>query len=643
MLRRAQIVLSVLFIAMLGVATNVATGVLPSAWESRLWVAWPLMLVIVIATAVIEVVQKEERPTDFPSTQARTELIRRVRRYWVTGVLEKSLYNEARIELDLVAHETSDRPWDIAVTWTNGAQEPLPRGARMADVFARMDQRIVIVGAPGAGKTTMLLELAKSLLMAAEDESKPVPVVLPLASWARHRKTIAEWIVDELVESYGMPRRLAAEWLRTHHILALFDGLDEVAAEHRSACVSQLNKYLRANPTSMAICCRQDEYAALSEHVSAHGIVKIQPMTAEQTQRFLADAGPGLDGLRAALAADPELWELASSPLLLSIMALAYRDGPESPPTTRHAGLRRRLYAQYIKTMLRWRKNRHYPPEKSQHYLHLLAHRLRSDRQTVFTLDLLGADWLPRGLFLSGSRHIMLLAVAPTCALMFVVSWLLINMTTAVIAAIVLGTALMTQLLSQDYENNAGISWRSRENFREVWPLSPREIPRRGDITSNSVMKSLYLAVGGFMVHGLGDKLAASLVALSVGVALSMQESALTGPIYAIVLLVSYLLVSGLIDGFVHELATSGRTIAASREVPSPALRPRVRLALRVGLAWSLITGLIANYVTRFAPAELLPPAAYGGLVGVAFFLLTFVSIGGGPLLEQLVLRFELD
>ncbi|MFF3445432.1 NACHT domain-containing protein [Streptosporangium sp. NPDC002721] len=632
--------LSVLFIALLGVATNVATGVLPSSWHDRLWVAWPLMFVIVVATAVLEVVQKDEQPADFPSAQARNELIRRVRRFWVTGVLEKSLYNEARIQLDLVVHESGDRPWDIAVTWANGTQEQLPPGTEMADVFSRMDQRIVILGMPGAGKTTMLLELAKSLLAETKDESKPVPVVLPLASWARHRKTIAEWIIDELVESYGMPRRLASEWLRTHQILALFDGLDEVAAEHRSECVSQLNRYLHANPTSSAVCCRQAEYALLREQVRSHGIVTIQPMTAEQTQRFLAESGRGLDGLRAALAADPELWQLASSPLLLSIMALAYRDGLEPPQATQRAGPRRRLYAQYVGTMLRWRKNRNYPPEKSRRYLHLLSNRLRNDQQTVFTLDLLGAEWLPKGRYVSRSSYIMLLTVAPSCVLMFVATWLLVGVTIATFSAIILGIGLTTQLLSQDYENNARISWRNRENTREAWP--PRQPSPRGDITSNSVMKSLIMAVTGFFNRGFGDKIAATAISLVVAVVLSLQESALTGPVYSIVLLVSYLLVAGVIDGFVGELATSGRMIIRTREVPSPALRPRVWLALRVGFAWFLITGFVATYVARMAPAESLPPGDYGFLIGLGSLLLTFVSIGGGPLFEQLVLRSEL-
>jgi hypothetical protein len=641
MRRRAQIVLSVVFVALLGVATNVATSVLPSAWQRHLWVAWPLLLVLLIGAALLEVWQRDEHPADFPSMQARAELVRRVRRFWVTGVLEKSLYNEARIQLDLVVHESADRPWDIAVTWSNGEEERLPPGTGMAEVFARMGRRIVILGAPGAGKTTMLLELAKSLLADAEDETEPVPVVLPLASWARQHRTIADWIVDELVESYGMPRRLATEWLRAQQIIPLFDGLDEVAENHREDCVTALNDYLRANPTSSAVCCREAEYTMLREQVRLHGVVRIEPLTGEQTHRFLAEAGPGLNGLRAALAADPELWSLASSPLLLSIMALAYQDGPEPLHTAERAGPRRRLYAQYVQTMLHWRKNPLYPPAASRRYLHLLAYRLQEGRQTVFTLDLLQARWLPRGDYPFGYNYTKFLVVVPSCLLMYAVTWLLADRTVAAVAAVSLSAGLVTQLLSQDYDDIAGISWQSQEHTRQAaWP--PREPPPRGDITSNSVPKSFVMAVAGFFNSGVGDKIAALGMTLALAVVLSVRESTLTGPVYAIILLVCYLMASGVVDGFMNELATSGRTIVGTREVPSPALRPRVYLALRVGFAWSLITGFTAHYVARTVPAESLPPGRYGTLIGTAVFLLIFVSIGGGPLLEQLILRHNL-
>ncbi|WP_170201403.1 NACHT domain-containing protein [Actinocorallia herbida] len=644
MLRRAQIILSVMFVALLGIATNIATGVLPSSWQGRLWVAWPLLIVILIAAAVLEVSQKDEPSPDFPSHQARDELLRRVRRFWVTGVLEKSLYNEARIELDLVVEDSTDRPFDITVTWSNGTREQLPPGTGMAEVFARMDRRIVILGDPGAGKTTMLLELAKALLSEAGNETDPVPVVLPLASWARQRRSIGEWIVDELVESYGMPRRLAGDWLRAHQILPLFDGLDEVALEHRKACVSALNRYLHENPTSSAVCCRSQEYRLLEGGIKFHGMVTIQRLSPAQTERFLAAAGPGLDGLKAALTSDPELRQLADSPLLLSIMALAYRDGPETTSANRSAGPRHRLYAQYVSTMLRWRKNRLYPPDKSHRYLKLLAHRLQSDRQTVFTLDLLGTNWAFTGRRFSNTWYIMALAAIPACAVMFLTSQVLAGTTVAFIATTALGIALIIQMSSEDYEDAAGISWRSQENQRNSVDIirPPRELPVRGDITSNSVMKSFIMTVRGFLDSGQRDKIAALPITIGVGVSLSVHEKAPAGPVYAIALFVFYVLVSGMIDGLMFELANSGRTIFRRSEVPSPALRPRVRLALRVGSAWGLMTGFLTSYIASAAPAESVAPGNYGVLLGTAAFLLTFVSIGGGPLVEQWILRSNL-
>lgn len=639
-IRRAQVVLSVVFVALLGVATNVATSVLPASWRGHLWVAWPLLLVLLIAAAILEVVQKDERPADLPSAQARAVLIQRVRQFWVKGVLEKSLYNEARIELDLVVHESADRPWDVAVTWSNGEEERLAPGTGMAEVFARMGRRTIILGEPGAGKTTMLLELARSLLDEAEDKDAPVPVVLPLASWARQRRTIAEWIVDELVESYNMPRMLASEWRRTQQIIPLFDGLDEVAARYRQECVAKLNDYLSENPTSSVICCRRAEYGQLRKPVRLHGILTIEPLTIEQTQRFLADAGPGLNGLRAALATDPELWTLASSPLLLSIMALAYRDGPELT-AAKLSNPRRRLYSQYLRTMLRWRTNRVYAPDASLRYLCFLARQLRSGQQTMFTLDLLNAGWLPEGSFLRGFNYTKVLAGAPSLLVMFIFSWPLVGMAAAIIASIVLGVVIIMRFLNDNYDDIASISWRSERNLRLDSIL--RTPTRRGDITSNSVMKSFLMAGLGFLSHGVNEKIAAFVVSIGFAVILSVLESALSGAVYAIPLLLCYTLVSGMIDGFLEELSTSSRIVSGSREIPSPTLRPRVHLAIRVGLAWALITGFITAYIARLAPIVSLPPNRYGLVIGAATFLATFVAIGGGPILEQRVLRYNLN
>src|SRR5215203_5927728 len=56
------------------------------------------------------------------------------------------------------------------------------------------------------------------------------------------------------------------------------------------------------------------------------GAVLLQPLTTEQIDAYLNTAGPTLATVRSTLQHDTELQELAHSPLLLSIMALAYQD-----------------------------------------------------------------------------------------------------------------------------------------------------------------------------------------------------------------------------------------------------------------------------------------------------------------------------
>jgi hypothetical protein len=121
----------------------------------------------------------------------RQALMDEVQHKWIRGVLEKenSLYHRSRLELglqacpDLVRHLDSRQQQH----WRS-----LPVGTRIFDEFVDLGEggTLLIVGEPGGGKTTLLLELARDLLAvtAATDPEQPVPVVLNLSTWGKVQK-----------------------------------------------------------------------------------------------------------------------------------------------------------------------------------------------------------------------------------------------------------------------------------------------------------------------------------------------------------------------------------------------------------------------------------------------------------------------
>ena len=147
----------------------------------------------------------------------------------------------------------------------------------MATTFDELGQRLLILGAPGSGKTTLLLELARDLLDRAEQNAKhPIPVVFHLSSWAAQRRPLADWLVDELTERYYVLRKLAQTWTDAEQVLPLLDGLDEVAPEHRAACVTAINTFRRQHElVPLAVCSRAADYQALPVGVALSGAVII--------------------------------------------------------------------------------------------------------------------------------------------------------------------------------------------------------------------------------------------------------------------------------------------------------------------------------------------------------------------------------
>ena len=85
----------------------------------------------------------------------------------VRGRLEQSLHNSVWLALGLERQDYQvQRPWSATVSQGAKRAVPLDAGTRIVEVFDRPDlqKQLLILGEPGAGKTTMMLELAEDLV-----------------------------------------------------------------------------------------------------------------------------------------------------------------------------------------------------------------------------------------------------------------------------------------------------------------------------------------------------------------------------------------------------------------------------------------------------------------------------------------------
>jgi predicted NACHT family NTPase len=142
---------------------------------------------------------------------------------------------------------------------------PLPTGASILDVFDDMQRELLILGEPGAGKTILLLQLARRLIeRARQDADEPVPVMLKLSSWTAD-KPLPDWLADEVRRQYRMPNASTVAWFERQQVTLLLDGLDEVAEPQRAACAEAINRFRQQYPAlDLAVTSRQKDYELLT-------------------------------------------------------------------------------------------------------------------------------------------------------------------------------------------------------------------------------------------------------------------------------------------------------------------------------------------------------------------------------------------
>jgi hypothetical protein len=529
----------------------------------------------------------------------RRAMLEMVKNTWIKGVLEKSLYSEVLIELGLEERpDAVERPWDMVVQMPNCPRRTLPSGVKMVQVFDELNGALLILGEPGSGKTTMLLELARDLIARAEqDPTQPTPVVFNLSSWA-DKQVIADWLVDELISKYNAPRKVARSWVENDDLLPLLDGLDEVKLESREACARAINDFRASHGlTPLVVCSRIADYEVLTTRLSLQGAVLLQPITPGQVDGYFERAGTELAAVRQILQHDPVLQELAQSPLMLSIMTLAYCGTPSAAIFDQQVGSmearRKRLFDTYVQQMLSrvGRSNKTpYLQEQTRHWLTWLAQKIIEHGQSMFLLERMERSWLPTRA--QQWRHRVISGL---------VRGLIGGLSVALVSGLVdgliggLGVALVGELIEAEKPIEV-LKW----SWETVW---------RG--LSGGLIWGLVFGLVFGLVSGLGGGL------------VGMLGGALIGAM-------AFGLVFGLAGGLAGGIERAEMEI---RTTPNQGIRQSKKNALITTLAFGLVFGLGVGLVFGLGVEP------FWGLVGGLFVGLGY---GGQAVIYHYVLRFLL-
>ncbi len=369
----------------------------------------------------------------------RQIILSKVRNFWIEGVLETSIHDKALIELGLQNRlDTIAHPWQMDWVTSDAARKALPAGTKAINQFDRLGagRTLLILGNPGAGKTTTLLEITRELIVRAERNSEQtIPIVFNLSSW-QDKQSIADWMVIELNTKYQVPRGIGRSWLSEQQLIPMLDGLDEVNVKRRSACVEAINRFhSEYGQTEIIVCSRMKDYEELAERLQFQGAIFIQPLEESQVFEYFERLGSDLEGVREMLTTDAKLLEMAKTPLIANIMAIAYRGMSvtnliEMSLSENHI---RHLFDTYIDRMLRRRPDKKYTPNKVKKWLGFLAGQLKNESQTVFLIERIQPSWLKNSFqdFLYGSAFIIIpsLLIGEIARSFFLIQGLILGLT----------------------------------------------------------------------------------------------------------------------------------------------------------------------------------------------------------------------
>ncbi|NEZ59627.1 NACHT domain-containing protein [Adonisia turfae] len=247
--------------------------------------------------------------------------------------ITKQILSKRRIELsDLVKivqqrHQTNDLKFNIS---------RLFEGVKFSGLeLVENYSKLILLGRPGAGKTTFLKYVA---VFANKSEILPgyVPIFISLKDFQNqdHQIGLKEYIENELI-SCEVNKESFELLLREAKILFLFDGLDEVRKENFNRVIRLIKEISQTySKNRFIITCR----LAASEYKFENFLeAEVCEFTKEQISMFSKNwfatkkSPQKTEKFINRISKDEEISELATNPLLLTLLCMVFEDSEEFP------------------------------------------------------------------------------------------------------------------------------------------------------------------------------------------------------------------------------------------------------------------------------------------------------------------------
>ena len=222
---------------------------------------------------------------------------------------------------------------------------------------ANEKQYLMVLGGPGAGKSTFLRKMGLEALKGKKGGFKYgcIPVFIELKRFASSEINIEKFIIEEFRTcNFPVPEKFTAKALEQGKLLILLDGLDEVPSQNLTETINQIQNFVdKYDKNRFIASCRT---AAYRHNFRRFSDVAMADFDDEQIRQFINNWFHGEDDKQAKTG--NKCWELlqkteneaakelAHTPLLLTFLCLVY-DRSQNFPNNRSV-----LYEKALRILL---------------------------------------------------------------------------------------------------------------------------------------------------------------------------------------------------------------------------------------------------------------------------------------------------